>query len=490
MRLLMLPSSSLGLPWRAPGLICLFGLIAGIALSPLSAQAPAASPQETSLPKVERIPDAIRYQPTAMPDRIVLTLNDDPRTSAAISWRTSTAVHRGLLEYTLADDGPYFSERSQQLTAATTPLSTAVNEAHCHSVNLRDLQPGTVYSYRVGDGENWSEWLQFRTAAERPEPFSFIYFGDAQNNLRSLWSRVIREAYRDAPKAAFLLHAGDLINNAEADPEWGEWFEAGGFINRMIPNLAVPGNHEIAKAPNGSRRTSIHWRPQFEFPLNGPPGLEETCYTLTYHNLRLIALNSNEQLDVQAKWLEIVLALNECEWVICTFHHPVFSTGQGRDNEPLRRLWKPIFDKYRVDLVLQGHDHTYGRTGLNVPSIADWKAAIDEQRKLDPQGERNLPFGVQKLDEQTGTVYVVSVSGPKMYNNSRPPFMPRIAEDTQLYQLIHIDGGRLRFEARTATGKLYDAFELKKGGTGPNQLTELPAESPARLRPEKRDADK
>ncbi|MFN6109961.1 MAG: fibronectin type III domain-containing protein [Planctomycetota bacterium] len=490
MPLFLSKSQSLGWPWTPPCPICLFALIVSISLSSLNAQQTAAPPQENSLAKVERFPEATRYQPTVIPDRIVLTLNADPRTSAAITWRTSTAVRRGLLEYAIADDGPYFSERSRQLTATTNPMTPAVNEAHAHTVSLTELQPGTVYSYRVGDGENWSEWIQFRTAAEHPEPFSFIYFGDAQNSLRSLWSRVIREAYRDAPRAAFLLHAGDLVDNAEADPEWGEWFEAGGFINRMIPNLAVPGNHEIAKAADGARRTSLHWRPQFEFPLNGPPGLEETCYTLTYHNLRLIALNSNEQLDVQAKWLEIVLALNECEWVICTFHHPVFSTGQGRDNETLRRLWKPIFDKYQVDLVLQGHDHTYGRTGLQVPTVEDWKTAIEEQRKLDPKGERNLPFGVQKLDQESGTVYVVSVSGPKMYNNSRPPFMPRIAEDTQLYQVIQIDGPRLRFEARTATGKLYDAFELRKAGSGPNQLMELPVEMPARLRPAKPSADK
>ena len=46
-------------------------------------------------------------------------------------------------------------------------------------------------TYRVGDGVNWSEWFHFRTASDRPEPFSFIYFGDAQTDLKSLWSRVI-----------------------------------------------------------------------------------------------------------------------------------------------------------------------------------------------------------------------------------------------------------------------------------------------------------
>jgi len=60
--------------------------------------------------------------------------------------------------------------------------------------------------------------------------------------------------------------------------------------------------------------------------------------------------------------------------------------------------------------------------------------------------------------------------------------MPRLAEDTQLYQVISIDGSKLRFEARTATGKLYDAFELQKRAGQTNELLEIPGELPARMR--------
>ena len=45
--------------------------------------------------------------------------------------------------------------------------------------------------------------------------------------------------------------------------------------------------------------------------------------------------------------------------------------------------------------------------------------------------------------------------------------MQRSAEDTQLYQIITIDGDRLRYEARTAVGDLYDAFELQKRRASP-----------------------
>jgi 3',5'-cyclic AMP phosphodiesterase CpdA len=205
----------------------------------------------------------------------------------------------------------------------------------------------------------------------------------------------------------------------------------------------------------GRSRLSHHWRPQFALPENGPAGLEETCYTLTYQNLLIVGLNSNRDVELQTPWLDKVLEENKLPWVVCTFHHPIFSTGNNRDNPSLRAAWKPIFDKHRVDFVLQGHDHTYGRTGLEVPDTVG-----------------NVATGVNKVDAQTGTVYRLS----------RKPFMVRAAEDTQLYQIIHIDGERLRYEARTAIGQVYDAFVLEKQPGQINKLTEIPVALPERVR--------
>jgi 2',3'-cyclic-nucleotide 2'-phosphodiesterase (5'-nucleotidase family) len=263
-----------------------------------------------------------------------------------------------------------------------------------------------------------------------------------------------------------MIHAGDLINNAESDVEWQEWFEAGEWMNGMVPSIAVPGNHEMAKVNETTRRLSHHWRPQFAQPENGPAGLEEACFTLVYQGVRIVAMNSNEKPMEQAEWLDKVLTENKEKWVVCSFHHPMFSTGKDRDNAGLRAIWKPVLDKHRVDLVLQGHDHTYGRTGLDTP-----------------MGHVNLTTGVNAADVFSGTVYVVSVSGPKMYNLQRHPFMTRHAEDTQLYQIIHVDGDKLHFEAFTVTGELYDAFTLTKQSGAKNMLTEEVPNTPERLRP-------
>ena len=61
-----------------------------------------------------------------------------------------------------------------------------------------------------------------------------------------------------------------------------------------------------------------------------------------------------------------VLADNDQRWTVVTFHHPVWSGAEGRNNPALREIWGPILEEHGVDLVLQGHDHTYGRG--NVPT--------------------------------------------------------------------------------------------------------------------------
>jgi uncharacterized tellurite resistance protein B-like protein len=69
-----------------------------------------------------------------------------------------------------------------------------------------------------------------------------------------------------------------------------------------------------------------------------------------------------------------------------------------------------------------------------------------------------------------------------MYNLEREPWMQRAAEDTQLFQVVHIDGATLKYEARTARGMLYDAFELEKQSGKPNRLTNRVPDSAERRR--------
>ena len=178
-------------------------------------------------------------KPTAQPDHIVLTFSDDPSTSQSVTWRTSQEVGRGFAQLTLAAAAPRIWKNAIQFDAKTETMDASkVTGAHVisnyHSVTFKNLLPDTLYAYRVGDGIHWSEWFQFRTASKQAEPFSLLYVGDAQNYILELWSRLIREGFSKAPKARFVVHAGDLVSEAHSERQWHEWFTAAGWIHGMI----------------------------------------------------------------------------------------------------------------------------------------------------------------------------------------------------------------------------------------------------------------
>jgi len=401
--------------------------------------------------KDRKVAEAVIYRATPVPDRIILTWAGDPSTTAAVTWRTDATVTAAVAQIAVAEDGPAFVKKAKPVTA-----STENGTENYHSVRFTGLQPDSQYVYRVGDGANWSDWNQFRTAAAGPAPLEFIYVGDAQNDLFSLWSRVIRNGYSEAPKARFILHAGDLVNRGLVDSEWGEWHASAGWINRSVFSVPTPGNHEYTAGEDKIRRLTGHWRKTFTLPENGVAGLEESNYWFDIQGVRIVSMNSNERQKDQVAWLDKLLSGNPNKWTILTFHHPILSTARGRDNKELREMWQPVFDKYRVDMVLTGHDHTYGRSNV----------ATGTSTKLG------------------GTVYVVSVSGPKMYSLEPEPWMQRKAEDTQLYQIIRIDGKQLKYEARTARGVIYDAFTLTKSNGKPNKISNTKVAAPEHVRTE------
>ncbi len=390
--------------------------------------------------------------PTLVPDRIILNLTNDPTHSVAVNWRTDTTVMQSMVQVAVATHGPEFLKEVRDIKGnrellTHKPENDPEVSAVYHSAIIDGLEPGGQYVYRVGSGEFWSEWFQI-TMPEPEKKISFVYFGDAQNSVKSMWSRVIRQSYAAVPEVDFMLHAGDLINRHDRDIEWGEWFHAGSFIHAMVPSVMTPGNHEYKNVV-----LSPQWKKQFNLPSNGPKGLEETCYQVNYPNLKLISLDG-EQIDesekfrtAQSHWVDSILIHDPKEWTAITFHYPMFSTKPNRDNVKLREVFKPIFDKHKVDIVLQGHDHAYGR-GL----------------------VKNETQGTNVKDQDYGTVYVVSVSGPKMYEVSDDPWMDRRAANTQLFQIISIEGKRLSYGAYTATGELYDAFDLLKSADKPNKL--------------------
>lgn len=423
-------------------------------------------------------------QASAWPDRIVATFETDPATSFAVSWRTTDGIEHPVARIATAAPAPRFDRSAREVNASTERirLDRTVFEgrehalgfplnpdgASFHSVNFTGLEPDTLYAYQVcGARAHCSEWFHIRTAPASGEPIRFVYLGDAQNGVMTHFARVLRAAWSAQPHADFILHAGDLVDHASRDLEWAGWFRAGGFIHAMTPVIPITGNHEYDKLDiDGERRRSVlsrMWRPQFRLPVvESLPGvLHETVYemdfgkTLTVFVLNTQFARSSGRFDTQARWLDEQLARSSADWNIVAMHHPVFSAAGERDNAELRDAVLPVLRKHNVPLVLQGHDHTYSR-GRDAGRVS-----------------------IER--DETGTVFVTSVSGAKMYRIKKDRWdgyagdgarLDRAGENTQFYQLVEIQGDRLDYAAFTATGERYDAFALVRQRDGRFRLIE------------------
>ncbi|WP_344162165.1 metallophosphoesterase family protein [Nocardiopsis rhodophaea] len=379
----------------------------------------------------------------AAPERVTLSPTADPSTSQTVTWRTPDD---GAPVLEIAPTGA--TERIRRIEGKRTGEASGVY----YRATADGLEPASQYRYRVGGAGG--DWHTFTTAADSADPFTFLYFGDVQNDITRGAAPTVKAALADTPDARLALHAGDLVNQGSDDDEWDEWYGAFAPATAAINQVAAPGNHEYS----GSQ-LSPHWPLQFPGAGNGPDNkdLDHTAYYTDYQNVRFIVLNASytnapwfsyaDWLGDQERWLRGVLDDNPNRWTVVTFHQPLFANRPGRDNEPLRRYWLDVFEDYNVDLVLQGHDHSYGRGNL----VAN--------RTDDPA-------------VQTGPVYVVAVTGPKMYDVSDTNWVRNGAEarvqraDTQTYQAITVDGERMDYTASTADGEVVDAFTITKGAGG------------------------
>ncbi|WP_404205711.1 GH92 family glycosyl hydrolase [Streptomyces wuyuanensis] len=445
--------------------------------------------------------------PGTTPERIVLTPTGTPHASQAVTWRTGAAVTAGEVRVRRPGDRTWRTvpaRANEELVAAGVPSRT-------HSAVMTGLRPGTKYEYQVGTG-SWVGPVHTFTTARRPgEDFTFLYFGDAQNELASKWAPVVKQAYDRYPDAVGSVNAGDLINSSGNDSEWRDWFAAMDGYSQTTNVIAAPGNHEYSG--DSFLRT---WKSTFEFPSDGPrPGkaagttpaarqravyeahmakvIAETAYYTDYQGVRFITLNASTGdarslmtppwlpacsqdcpdpeklwLDLQSRWLDGVLGNNPNKWAVTVFHQPVFSSAAGRDEKPVRDAWLPVFQRNDIDLVLMGHDHVYSR------------GYVDSDATGTP--------GVT-----TGPVYTVAVSGPKYYElapegesvwrrNGATEVVR--AGHTSTFQGIRVSKNQLRYEALVAAkwddrsttdkgvGEVLDAFTVTKYDDGTKYVTE------------------
>ncbi|MGY1864037.1 metallophosphoesterase [Nocardia gipuzkoensis] len=156
---------------------------------------------------------------------------------------------------------------------------------------------------------------------------------------------------------------------------WDVYFNAIEPSAAQTPWMFATGNHDM-EATYGDHGYGGHLA-RLDFPGNGPAGCP-AAYSFTYGNVAVLSLDANDVSyeirantgysgGAQTSWVERTLAAYradpDIDFIVCFFHHCAYSTTEAHASDGgVRDAWVGLFDRYQVDLVLQGHNHVYERT--------------------------------------------------------------------------------------------------------------------------------
>jgi len=246
------------------------------------------------------------------------------------------------------------SDKSQAATVivtksgATAASVAAPGDSDFHKIKIGSLAPGTTYDYSVREADGSEAAGSFRTFPAKQEPFRFAAYGDTRS-LHYLHRALIKWIIKFKP--AFLLNSGDLVEDGTKPDQWGAFWDIVEPFARDAYYYPVLGNHE--------RDSEIYFK-YFDLPDNGKDG---RYYSFTYSNVLVVGLDYDELLSGDQKnWLIKQLKASDADFKIVVFHIPLYSSGKRPPNVFLRKIYVPIFKKYGVQLVLNGHDHFYERS--------------------------------------------------------------------------------------------------------------------------------
>jgi hypothetical protein len=310
--------------------------------------------------------------------------------------------------------------------ATTYPAVVAANTVNGgfngHAI-LDDLKENTAYSYRVGGDGGWSATYQFKTR-KFDGNFDFLFFGDPQIGSsgnepkdQAGWEDTVKVALAANPEAELLVSGGDQVEVAGTESQWTAFLAPNGL--RSVPWVATIGNHDV-----GSRAYEQHlWTPNTDrspslYRSGSRTNMSGGDYWFMYKGVLFIDLNSNAfstsgQPGVDADTAHIGFITNvvqqhgaEAKYTVLVYHHSIYSPGDhanDTDNQKRRLDFPAAFSRLGVDLVLQGHDHTYSRSYL-----------IDSGAKQNPAEQ---PGATSVFQDPGGVIYVTgnSASGSKYY---------------------------------------------------------------------------
>jgi hypothetical protein len=321
---------------------------------------------------------------TQTPCHVYLTYpNNETATSIFINFQTPYFLNSNEIPMVYYDTVSHFNESfssyKYNMTGISNKYSNQFIQRGIQTILLTNLLPNTTYYFITGYSTSLSKYSQekkFRTGPLNG-PFTFVTGGDM--GITSMSIKMLK--YSAAQNPLFVMIGGD-ISYDDGMPScyriWDQWLI--NWENYMytsdghyIPMLLSIGNHEAGGFGFSPKQVELYltWFPQ----QITPPGRQQ----LTYHShifsnntliLNLDSYIASPPYGAQLNWIEqqfMEAKLKGYSHVFACYHAPLFPSFRPFNSYPseiLRNTWQPIFDKYKLDIAFENHDHTYKRSYL------------------------------------------------------------------------------------------------------------------------------
>ena len=413
------------------------------------------------------------YMNSALQNGIVIRWRTDVATNSKVSYGTAA----GSLAQSVTDN------------AQTTE----------HVVTVTGLTANTLYYYSIGSSTqiiqgDASNFFKTMPVAGSTQKIRFLAMGDMGNNsanqvnVRNAWTAFNGSNYTDG-----WILLGDNAYNSGTDAEYQTNFYNiyQGSLTKNHVLWPAPGNHDYANSTARQADHVIPYYDMFSLPKNGEAGglasNTEAFYSYNYGNVHFVALDSYgwetastrlyDTLGPQAVWLKQDLAANTQPWTVVYFHHPPYTKGShNSDTEPelfnMRQSIVPILERYKVDLVLNGHSHSYERSflinghyGLENTFSAAAYAVSSSSAKYD--GTANSCTYIKNAsDTRNGIVYAVVGSAGQLGGTTAgyphdAMYYSDVTNGGALY--LEIENNRMNAKWVCADGLIRDNFTIMKG---------------------------
>ena len=346
-----------------------------------------------------------------LPEYVISNATTGSATSKNITWMSNpkSSDAKAIMQIAKTSDYDKDGEAAFKNIEGTSKLQSFLGSSddnlnktvRVNKVLTTGLSKNTQYTYRVGDGKQWSEVKTFKTNRNGTNT-NFFVIGDTQASNQDNVDQIAANLASDG-NYSFGIQTGDSVDNAATYSHWTDVLQMfGGNYIGGIDMIHVLGNHEYMGDLNGDTAQNIYNLPNAR------------RYSVEYGNVYVATINyttSKSQLKEDLDWLRQDAKASKCKWKVLTMHQPAYYTNVAGSNEMINELVPGAVEEAGIDFVFSGHDHTYARTE---------------------------PLKDGEVNEKDGTVYYICGStGEKSYGIvNNPNFHFAIA--TQDYNGIYL----------------------------------------------------